>query len=181
MCWMVWRPTRPWAYLLTNILVSKLPDILLIRLSHNTSCIIPIHPIYAIIIIIFSFLSHSKKNVICNHCQELWRSCVRSKTLRTSKESFPRGRGSFYTFLCGGRSSRSVGKTLRGDNLLYFLCFVCDFWLKNKKKWAKMCKNAKICIKIQFFIAYMRFFCNFAAVFLRHFYGYWFGYASKCR
>ena len=66
---MVWRPTRPGAYLLTNILVSKLPDILLIRLSHNTGCIILIHPIYAIIIIIFSFLSHSKKNVICNHCQ----------------------------------------------------------------------------------------------------------------
>ena len=58
---MVWRPTRPGAYLLTNILVSKRPDILLIRLSHNTGCIILIHPIYAIIIIIFSFLSHSKK------------------------------------------------------------------------------------------------------------------------
>ena len=74
---MVYRPTRPGAYLLTNILVSKLPDILLIRLSHNTGCIILIHPIYAIIIIIFSFLSHSKKNVICNHCQKHWRSYVR--------------------------------------------------------------------------------------------------------
>ena len=79
---MVWRPTRPGAYLLTNILVSKRPDILLIRLSHNTGCIILIHPIYAIIIIIFSFLSHSKKNVICNHCQKHWRSYVR-QTMRS--------------------------------------------------------------------------------------------------
>ena len=46
MRWMVCRPTRPWAYLLTNLLVSKLPDILQIRFSHHTGCIIPIHPIY---------------------------------------------------------------------------------------------------------------------------------------